>query len=277
MTMKDSNKFEVFMEASYSQMFNCDEKIKPKVGAVLVIDNEIVAAGYKTKTLHAERMAMETAIKKGFDLEKSILFTTLEPCVATNENQTKLSCSDFIIKSNIKTVYIGSYDDHPNIYRKGWKNLKEAGVTLKDFTDEYREKIIEKNETFVNFFLKGKGPKSGAKVFHKDGAKFQIQFSDKDLRTIDIEWNVCGKNAAYGYAVPPVTCANALFATSFDDIDNPGVFKGSSSARIEVGQIGIFQSPEAYVLVRPKDIQSGPNYGDNEFYVNFEYQVRIRG
>lgn len=74
-----------------------------------------------------------------------------------------------------------------------------------------------------------------------------------------------------------MTCANALFATSFDDIDNPGVFKGSSSARIEVGQIGIFQSPEAYVLVRPKDIQSGPNYGDNEFYVNFEYQVRIRG
>lgn len=275
--MNDLNNFEDFMEAAYSQMFNCDEKIKPKVGAVLVIDKEIVATGYKTKILHAERMAIETAIEKGFNLENSILFTTLEPCIATNENQAKLSCSDFIIQSNIKTVYIGSYDDHPNIYRKGWRNLREAGVTLKDFTDEYRENIIKKNEIFVNFFSKGKGPKSGAKVFHKDGAKFEIQFSNEDTRTIDIQWTLCGKNAAYAYAVPPVTCANALYADSFEDVDNPGVFKGSSSARIGLGEIGVFKSPDAYVLVRPKDIQSGPDYGDNEFYVTFDYEVRIRG
>lgn len=272
----DNVSYRNFMLEAYQQMLLCEENLSPKVGAVLVLDGVIVAKGYKTKESHAERLIIESALNHSIDLRRTILFTTLEPCVSIKQNQKRQSCSDLIIQSNIKNVYIGSYDDHPNVYRKGWKALKEKGILLNDFDDDIRIEIEKNNSTFIEHFSKGIGPKGGAKLFHKDGAKFEIQFSENDKRTMNIEWTLAGINAAYCYAVKPITCANALYAKTFDDIDNPAVFKGSYSARVEVDEIGIFSGPEAFILVKPKEIKSGPDYGDDDYYVNFEYEVRLK-
>lgn len=264
------------MLEAYQQMLLCEKNLSPKVGAVLVIDDVIVAKGYKTKELHAERLVIESALSNSLDLRRAVLFTTLEPCISIRQNQKRQSCSDFIIQSGLKNVYIGSYDDHPNIYRKGWKALKENGVQLNDFADDIRIKIEESNSTFVEHFSKGVGPTGGAKLSHRDGAKFEIQYSSNDNRSMNIEWTLAGVNAAYCYAVRPITCANALYAKEFCDVDNPAVFKYSHSVRVAVGEIGIFSGPDAFILVKPKEIKSGADYGDDDCYVKFEYEVRLK-
>lgn len=91
-----------------------------KVGAVIVKDGEIISRGYRSSDSHAERNAIESALKNGIKLKGSILFTTLEPCIRTSKNPRKESCCEFIQKAGISTVFIGSYDPNSTINRKGW-------------------------------------------------------------------------------------------------------------------------------------------------------------
>jgi len=92
---------------------------------------------------------------------------------------------------------------------------------------------------------------------------------------MEIAWTVAGINAAYGYASRPVKVAMARFAKTFDEVDDPTAYEFRNSVRIEVGEIGIFKGPEACVLVKPKQIESGPKYGNTDYFVSFDYQVRI--
>lgn len=92
---------------------------------------------------------------------------------------------------------------------------------------------------------------------------------------MEIAWTIAGIKAAYGYALRPVEVAMARFAKSFEEIDDPTAYEYRHSVRIGVGEIGIFKGPEACVLVKPKQIESGPLYGNDDYFVNFDYQVRI--
>lgn len=92
---------------------------------------------------------------------------------------------------------------------------------------------------------------------------------------MEIAWTVAGVNAAYGYALQPVEVAMARFAKAFDEVDDPTAYEFRHSVRIEVGEIGIFKGPEACVFVKPKQIESGPKYGNTDYFVSFDYQVRV--
>lgn len=129
---------------------------------------------------------------------------------------------------------------------------------------------------FEGYFTRGVGPTGSAKVFHKDKANFEIQLSPTDTRTIEIQWNVCGKHSAYIYAISPCEVANPLFANEFNEVDNPNAFEFSHTVKVVENEIGIYKCPAAYVLVKPKTIRSGPNYGDSEFFVIFSYEVRVK-
>jgi diaminohydroxyphosphoribosylaminopyrimidine deaminase/5-amino-6-(5-phosphoribosylamino)uracil reductase len=247
----------------------------PKVGAVLVVDGAIVASGHKKDGTHAERGAIEAARELGVDLRRAVLYTTLEPCVGPNRGDGRQCCADLIVSSGIKRVMIGRYDPHPNIYRQGWRRLRDANIQCGDFPKNLRDEIDAKNGKFMRYFTSGTGPSGGAKVDHKDGAKFRVQFSEDDERYMDIGWTVCGVDSAYGYAVKPVDVALARFATDFDEIDDPTAYDFGHSARIEVGEVGIFLGPEACVLVKVKEVQSGPTYGSKDHFVLFEFRVRV--
>ena len=263
----------VFMEQAIQEMERCPDKVK--VGAVLVVDGKVIATGYKQQGVHAERGAIETALKLGHKLKSAILYTTLEPCVDTRTGQKKQCCADLIITEGIREVVIGRYDPNPDIYRLGWRRLRDGGVRLRDFPADLRERVNIINEEFMGFFSSGIGPTGGAKIDHKERATFRIKFSKEDDRHMDIGWSLCGVNAAYGYAVNPVRVALARFATSFDEIDDPTAYDFNHSVRIGVNEIGIFSGPEATVLVKPKEVQSGPDYGSSNHFVKFDYLVKI--
>ncbi|WP_169805875.1 deaminase [Azohydromonas lata] len=261
------------MEEAIKAMEKCDGKVK--VGAVLVVDGEVVAVGSKMGGTHAERSAIEAARERGLNLKRAALYTTLEPCVDINTGQRRQCCADLIVSEGIPEVIIGRYDPNPNVYRKGWKRLRDGGVRLRDFPMDLRNSIDAINDKFMDFFSSGIGPSGGAKIDHKEPAKFRIQFSADDNRYMEIGWTLCGINAAYGSAVDPVKVALARFASNFDEVDDPTAYEFGHSARIAVGEVGVFVGPEACVLVKPKEIQSGPDYGAENHFVKFDYVVRI--
>jgi diaminohydroxyphosphoribosylaminopyrimidine deaminase/5-amino-6-(5-phosphoribosylamino)uracil reductase len=99
-------------------------KTNPCVGAVIVKDGEIIANGWHDKFggAHAERNALRFAAGKAWG---SDLYVTLEPCSTRGKT---LPCTDLIIRSRIKKVYIGVLDPNPINHGKGIKALNEAGI-----------------------------------------------------------------------------------------------------------------------------------------------------
>ncbi|MFZ7102375.1 MAG: bifunctional diaminohydroxyphosphoribosylaminopyrimidine deaminase/5-amino-6-(5-phosphoribosylamino)uracil reductase RibD [Peptococcaceae bacterium] len=96
----------------------------PLVGAVIVKNKQIVGQGYHRKagTLHAERMALREA---GAEAAGADLYVTLEPC--SHYGRTG-PCTEAIIESKIKNVYIAVLDPNPLVAGKGLKRLQEAGM-----------------------------------------------------------------------------------------------------------------------------------------------------
>ncbi len=100
----------------------------PKVGAVLVHNNNIVAEGFHESpgSQHAEVVCLNQAYKKNINIEKCTLVVTLEPC--THFGRTP-PCVQTIIHKNIQHVVIGTHD--PNLLAGGGaRYLKQAGITV---------------------------------------------------------------------------------------------------------------------------------------------------
>ncbi|MDX2189215.1 MAG: bifunctional diaminohydroxyphosphoribosylaminopyrimidine deaminase/5-amino-6-(5-phosphoribosylamino)uracil reductase RibD [Bacteroidota bacterium] len=100
----------------------------PMVGAVLVVDNQIIGEGYHMKYggPHAEVHAIESVSDKEL-LNKSTLYVTLEPC---NHFGKTPPCTELIINNQIKNVVIGSVDPNPIVSGKGIKKLEENGISV---------------------------------------------------------------------------------------------------------------------------------------------------
>lgn len=104
----DSN-VEYYMQLALEQAQLAADIGEVPVGAVVVLDSEVVAKAYnkretdKSAVAHAELLAIAEACKKlgGWRLHKCDLYVTLEPCPM---------CSGAIINSRIKNLYFGAYD-----------------------------------------------------------------------------------------------------------------------------------------------------------------------
>ncbi|MCX7909330.1 MAG: bifunctional diaminohydroxyphosphoribosylaminopyrimidine deaminase/5-amino-6-(5-phosphoribosylamino)uracil reductase RibD [Ignavibacteria bacterium] len=99
----------------------------PRVGAVVVKNNEIVSEGYHKYFggPHAEIEAINNA--KGIDLEGATLVVTLEPC--THFGKTP-PCVDAIIEKKFAKVIIGTIDPNPIVSGKGIEKLQSAGIDV---------------------------------------------------------------------------------------------------------------------------------------------------
>lgn len=245
----------------------------PMVGAVIEKDGLVVAVGHRQPGLHAERVAIEGALSNGIDLKGSTIYSTLEPCVESG--YTKECCADLIARVGCSTVYIGRYDPNPLIYREGWKRLRDAGVSLRDFPENLRNQIDEINIVFAEHFTSGIGPIGGAKFdYLLNEGKFEIQVSETDERTILTRWSRCGVDAIYAYAVQPVRVALVRHAKEFAEIDDPKALDFNYSVRVGVGEIVAFVSEVGAVLVKVQAVESGPDYGSPRTLVKIQYVVR---
>ncbi|MBS4221135.1 tRNA adenosine(34) deaminase TadA [Bacillus sp. FJAT-49711] len=147
---------EQYMRAAILEAEKARDCNEVPIGAVIVLDGEIIAAAHNLReteqnaTAHAEILAIEEACKKlgTWRLENADLYVTLEPCPM---------CSGAIILSRIKKVVYGAADPKAgcagtlmNLLRDERFNhqsavvegvlKEECGKLLSDFFRELREK-----------------------------------------------------------------------------------------------------------------------------------------
>lgn len=121
----------------------------PQVGAVLVKDGQIIGMGAHLKAgeHHAEVHAITMAGEKA---EGATLYVTLEPCSHFGKTPP---CSNLVIESGIKKVFVASVDPNPLVGGAGLKKMLEAGLDVQVGLMEEEAKAL--NKVFFHYISTG--------------------------------------------------------------------------------------------------------------------------
>ena len=122
----------------------------PLVGAVIVKDDRVVAAGWHRKagTPHAEIHALNMA---GELAHGATMYVTLEPCDHYGRTGP---CSKAIIEAGIARVVVALEDPHPKVNGGGMKELRNAGIEVK--CGVLRDEARRQNEVFLKWITTGR-------------------------------------------------------------------------------------------------------------------------
>jgi len=121
----------------------------PLVGAMITLDNQVVAEGYHKACglAHAEVNALEEwkAYLQIHQLGEeaaaaATLYISLEPC---NHQGRTPPCTDAILESGIGTVVYACTDPHPLVQGRGLERLRTAGLQV-------RGPVLEKEARWMN-------------------------------------------------------------------------------------------------------------------------------
>jgi diaminohydroxyphosphoribosylaminopyrimidine deaminase/5-amino-6-(5-phosphoribosylamino)uracil reductase len=98
----------------------------PRVGCVLVRDNQVVAEGWHIRAGegHAEVNALRAA---GEQARGATAYVTLEPCNHTGKTGP---CSEALIAASVSRVVYGMEDPNPRVAGQGLAKLRAAGITV---------------------------------------------------------------------------------------------------------------------------------------------------
>ncbi|KAK8810683.1 hypothetical protein WA158_007258 [Blastocystis sp. Blastoise] len=116
------------------------------VGAVIVKNGVVLSTGFSRElpgNTHAEECAL---MKYQGDLTGCVLYSTMEPC-STRLSQ-KMSCTDRIIKTNIKEVVIGIKEPDHFVHCVGVELLKRHNIQIR-FFNQYEEEIKNLNKHII--------------------------------------------------------------------------------------------------------------------------------
>ena len=100
------------------------EHTHPLVGAVVVLDGEVVGEGWYAGrgSPHAEAAALEAA---GERARGATLYVTLEPCAHQGSTPP---CADAVVAAGVAHVVAGAVDPNPKVDGRGFARLRTAGV-----------------------------------------------------------------------------------------------------------------------------------------------------
>lgn len=124
----------------------------PLVGCVIVKNGNVVSEGYH-KTFgesHAERNAINSALRKGISLKGAELYVNLEPCAHFGKTPP---CCDLIIEHKFSKVVIGMKDLYHKVAGKGIARMKRAGIKV--ITGVLQNESKELNKFFVKYVMEG--------------------------------------------------------------------------------------------------------------------------
>ena len=249
----------------------------PRVGAVIVADGELIAAasrGSRGSGAHAEFCCLDS-ISEQVDLTGATVYTTLEPCTYRSPN--KIPCAERLIKAGVSTVYIGSYDPNPRVYRQGWRRLRDAGISLHDFPSDLRTRIHKLNIEFLgNYSHRQRDSGEVTFDYRLNGGRFEIhsEIAGKFVTT----WSQSGSDSIH-IRDPKNHVATALYAECVTEVDDPSAFSFSEEVvSLTRGSVGIFRNRSGnHLVVRVKDVARGRSYesDDDSWFVSFDYEVRV--
>ena len=116
----------------------------PSVGCIISKNSKIISRAVTNKSgrPHAEEIAL---YKAGSKAKGAIMYVTLEPCFHSSKNG---SCTDQILRSGIKEIFISAPDPDVRTYKKSINKLKKNNIIV--------NVGLEKNKTYSinNFFFK---------------------------------------------------------------------------------------------------------------------------
>jgi len=103
----------------------------PRVGCVLVKDNEIIGEGFHQKAGegHAEVNALADAKQRGKDTTGATAYVTLEPCSHFGRTPP---CSQGLIDARVARVVGAMTDPNPQVAGRGFNMLRDAGIQVEE-------------------------------------------------------------------------------------------------------------------------------------------------
>jgi pyrimidine deaminase RibD-like protein len=126
------------------------EKVRPKVGAVIVKNGKIISQGYRNREgRHAEDIAIHNCKRE--DLEGAILVTTMEPCTVGDcrQGDIRSPCVTYIVESKIKGVIYGILDPNRRIRGEGVRFLRYHGILTESFPADLQIEIEKLNQDYI--------------------------------------------------------------------------------------------------------------------------------
>ena len=120
----------------------------PLVGAIVIQKGKVIGRGAHLffGGPHAEANALKMA---GHKAKGAALYVTLEPCSTWGKTGP---CTEAILESGIKQVYIGAKDPNPKHGRRGIRILRKAGIKVKHGI--LAEEVLKQNVGFVSLMEK---------------------------------------------------------------------------------------------------------------------------
>lgn len=119
----------------------------PMVGAVIVKNGTVISKDYHHRCgeFHAERNAILNCRES---MEGAEIYITLEPCCHVGRTPP---CTDIILESGIRKVYIGSMDPNPLVAGRGASLLRQNGREVVTGICEQECKSL--NKVFFHYIL----------------------------------------------------------------------------------------------------------------------------
>lgn len=108
----------------------------PRVGCVLVKDEQIIGQGYTQAAgqAHAEVMAIRDAQARGVDTTGATAYVTLEPCSHFGRTPP---CVNALIAAQVTRVVVACLDANPQVAGQGVANLRSAGIDVEVLPPEH--------------------------------------------------------------------------------------------------------------------------------------------
>lgn len=255
----------------------------PKVGVVIAVNDQLLgwyAKGVKgevfrgeektiffaPKRMHAEQALLEKL--KDQDLSEATAYVTLEPCTKKRQG---ICCADLMVKSGIKTIYIGNLDPNPTVGGLAWKTFLENEIVIADFPPELRNEALRDNFDFFRKFRYSPKLQDGAAFdYENNTGKRVLGIPPREFHT---SWTESGDGSIWALDYENYV-AIAKNCTSFDQIDDPSRwFEDADYTKVVYeGQIVIFRNPYGYVLILIQSVKKRTNISNSE--LRFRYEIR---